>query len=167
MATITWKGNPVRTNGEPPKAGDAAPPFRLTTSKLEDVGLDTWAGKKKVISVNPSLDTGVCAATARAFNARATSMGDAVVLLVTSDLPFAQRRFCEAEGLDAVVPLSVMRDRNFAKDWGLLMTDGPLRGLVARAVFVLDENDRVVYSELVPEGTTEPSYDAALAALAR
>lgn len=163
MANITFKGMPVRTSGEPPKAGDAAPAFRLTTSKLEDVGLDAWSGKKKIITVNPSLDTGVCAATARSFNQRASSLADVVVLVVTSDLPFAQKRFCEIEGLVNVIPLSMMRDRNFAKDWGLLMEDGPLRGLVARAVFVVDESDRVIHSELVPEIAQEPDYEQTLA----
>jgi thiol peroxidase len=165
MASTKFKGNPVQTSGDLPKVGERAPAFKLTTTKLEDVGLDAFKGKKKVITINPSLDTGVCQATARAFNQRATDLGDAVVLVVTSDLPFAQKRFCEAEGLDEVVPLSMMRDRNFAKDYGVLMNDGPLGGLVARAVVVLDENDVVKHAELVGEVTSEPSYDAALAAL--
>jgi thiol peroxidase len=165
MASITFKGKPVRTNGEPPKAGDAAPRFELTTSKLEEVGLSSWKGKKKIITVNPSLDTGICATTARSFNQKASSLDNTVVLVVTSDLPFAQKRFCETEGLANVVPLSMMRDRHFAEDWGLLMEDGPLRGLVARAVFVVDENDKVTYSELVSEIAQEPNYENALAAL--
>lgn len=165
MAQVTFKGTPVQTNGEVPRAGTRAPDFRLTNRQLEDVTLQSFAGKKKVISVNPSLDTRVCAATARAFNSRAASRDDVVVLVVTSDLPFAQKRFCEAEGLDRVEPLSIMRDRSFAEDYGLSMTDGPLEGLAARAVFVLDENDTIVHAQLVSEIAEEPEYDAALAAL--
>jgi len=165
MATITFKGNEIHTNGELPAKGDAAPDFKLTNGSLADVSLASFAGKRKILTVNPSLDTGVCAATARAFNAKASSLDDTVVLVVTSDLPFAQKRFCEAEGLRNVVPLSLMRDRNFAKAYGLLMTAGPLAGLVARAVIVLDAEDRVLHAELVPEVTHEPDYAAALASL--
>jgi thiol peroxidase len=165
MANITFKGNPIETSGDLPEVGGKAPGFSLTNGSLEDVGLAAFAGKKKIITVNPSLDTGICQATARAFNEKAGSKADTVVLVVTSDLPFAQKRFCSAEGLANVVPLSLMRDRNFAKDYGLLMTKGPMAGLVARAVLVLDENDVVKYTELVPEIAQEPNYDAALAAL--
>lgn len=165
MATTKLKGNEVHTNGDLPEVGAAAPALSLTTNSLEDVGLDAWAGKKKVITINPSLDTGVCAKTAKAFNEKAAGLDDTVVLVVTSDLPFAQKRFCAAEGIDGVVTLSMMRSRKFAKDYGVLLTDGPMAGLTARAVFVLDANDEVVYRELVPEITTEPNYDAALAAL--
>jgi thiol peroxidase len=165
MAEITLGGNPIHTNGDLPKVGDKAPAFKLTNTNMEDVGLDAFAGKKKVITVNPSLDTGICAKTARAFNEKVGDRGDAVVLVVTSDLPFAAKRFCEAEGLANVHALGVVRDRNFAKDYGLLMTDGKMKGLVARAVIVLDADDVVRYVQLVPEIAQEPDYDAALAAL--
>ena len=164
MANITFKGNAIQTSGELPKPGSKAPAFTLTSGKLEDLGLEAWKGKKKILSINPSLDTGVCQATARNFNKRVGELDNTVVLVITSDLPFAQKRFCEAESLDHVVPLSMMRDRNFAKDYGVLMTQGPLRGLTARAVVVIDENDTVKHAELVPEVTQEPNYDAALEA---
>ncbi len=165
MASITFKGNPVTTVGALPKVGSVAPGFRLTTRSLEDVGLDAWAGKKKVVSINPSLDTGVCQATARAFNEKLAARDDVVGLVVTSDSPFAQKRFCEADGITNVVPLSMMRDRKFADDWGVRMLDGPLAGLTARAVVVLDADDKVLYAQLVPEVVNEPDYDAVLAAL--
>ncbi|MBK7396028.1 MAG: thiol peroxidase [Myxococcales bacterium] len=165
MAKITFKGKPVETNGELPAVGSKAPALELTKTDLSDVTLSAFAGKKKLLTINPSLDTGVCQATVRNFNKKATERGDTVVLSISSDLPFAAKRFCTAEGIEAVVPLSLMRSRKFAKDWGLLMTDGPLAGLVARAVVVLDENDVVKYVELVPEIAQEPNYEAALAAL--
>lgn len=165
MANITFKGNPVETIGELPAVGSKAPDFELTKVDLSNVGLSAFEGKKKILTINPSLDTGVCQATVRAFNKKAAERGDTVVLSVSSDLPFAAKRFCTAEGIDQVVPLSVMRSRAFAKDWGVLMTNGPLAGLVARAVVVLDENNVVKYTELVPEIAQEPNYDAALAAL--
>ena len=164
MAKITFKGNPIETNGELPAVGSKAPVLKLTKTDLSDVGLDAFAGKKKVLTINPSIDTGVCATTVRTFNKRATE-AKAVVLAISSDLPFAQKRFCAAEGIEGVVPLSLMRSRNFAKDWGILQQSGPLAGLVARAVVVLDENDVVLYTQLVPEVTTEQNDDAALAAL--
>jgi thioredoxin-dependent peroxiredoxin len=164
MATTALKGNPVHTNGELPAVGSKAPEFKLTDTSLKEVTLASFAGKKKILTVNPSLDTGVCQATVRGFNKRATEIPDVVVLSISSDLPFAAKRFCTTEGLEKVVPLSVMRDRKFAKDYGLLQTDGPLAGLVARAVLVLDGNDKVLYTQLVPEISTEPNYDAALAA---
>lgn len=165
MADITLKGNAIKTNGELPAVGSKAPAFKLTTKSLEDVGLDAFKGKKKVITINPSLDTGVCQATTRAFNEKAGSLDNTVVLAVSSDLPFAAKRFCEAEGLDNVEVLTLMRNRDFAKDYGVLIQDGPMAGLVARAVLVLDENDTVKHAELVPEIAQEPNYDAALAAL--
>ncbi len=165
MATVTLKGNEVHTSGELPAVGDEAPDFRLTGATLEDVSLASFRGKKKVLTINPSLDTGVCANTARSFNQKVGQRGDAVVLVVTADLPFAQKRFCAAEGVDNVVTLSQMRDRDFAKDYGVLITDGPMAGLMARAVVVLGEDDRVLYTQLVPEITEEPDYDAALAVL--
>lgn len=165
MATVTLKGNPIRTNGELPKVGSRAPSFRLADGKLNDVTLDTFKGKKKILSVVPSLDTPTCAKSARAFNEKVSNMTDSVVLVISADLPFAQGRFCSTEGLKNVVPLSMMRSRDFAKDYGVLIEDGPLAGIAARAVVVLDEQDRVVYSQLVKEIADEPDYDAAIAAL--
>lgn len=165
MARITLKGNPFETNGELPAVGSHAPDFRLTSADLKDNSLADFKGKKKVLNIVPSLDTDVCAAQTRTFNERAGSRSDAVVLVASADLPFAQKRFCETEGLKNVVTLSMMRSRNFAKDYGVLITNGPLEGVTARAVLVLDENDRVVHSQLVPEIGQEPDYDAALNAL--
>lgn len=163
MATVTLKGNPVHTIGELPTVGSRAPAFKLTNADLEDIGLEAFQGKKKVLNIVPSLDTAVCATSTRVFNERAA--GKAAVLVISADLPFAQKRFCETEGIDGVVTLSLMRGKNFAKDYGVLITDGPLEGLCSRAVVVLDENDNVVYTEQVPEITQEPDYDKALAAL--
>lgn len=166
MTSITFKGNPVSLSGTPPTVGQAAPGFRLTRADLGDVGLDAWAGKRKVLNVVPSLDTGVCAQSARTFNQAASDLGDDVVILTISrDLPFAQKRFCAAEGIERVETLSEMRDREFGRTWGLEMIDGPLAGLLARAVFVLDADDVIRYVELVPEIAQEPDYGAALAAL--
>ena len=165
MAQITFKGNPVSTNGELPAVGTTAPDFNLVNSELKDVGLEAFAGKKKLISIVPSLDTSVCALSTRKLNEESKQYADAVVLVVSSDLPFAQKRFCDSEGLNNVVPLSMMRSRNFAKDYGVLQENGPLAGLTARAVVVLDAANRVRYTELVPEIAQEPNYTAALAAL--
>jgi thioredoxin-dependent peroxiredoxin len=165
MATVTLKGNPIHTSGDLPKVGAKAPDFRLAGGDLKDVSLATFKGKKKVLNIVPSLDTPVCATSTRKFNEKAGSLPNAVVLIVSADLPFASGRFCVAEGLENVVPLSLMRGREFAKDYGVLITDGPLEGITARAVVVLDENDKVVHAELVPEIGQEPNYDAALAAL--
>ena len=165
MATVTLKGNPIRTNGELPAVGSRAPDFRLVGKDLADLSLSAWAGKKKVLNIVPSLDTPVCATSARKFNERAAGRGDAVVLVVSADLPFAAGRFCAAEGIENVATLSMMRSKDFARDYGVLVTDGPLAGLAARAVVVLDASDRVVHRQLVPEITQEPDYDAALAAL--
>ena len=165
MATVTLQGNPFNTNGSLPAVGSAAPDFNLVTKDLADVSLKTYAGKKKLISIVPSLDTGVCAASTKIFNERLKGRGDVIALVVSADLPFAQGRFCGAEGIDNAVTLSMMRSRNFAKDYGMLMVDGPLAGITGRAVVVLDASDKVVYTQLVPEITTEPDYDAAIAAL--
>lgn len=165
MATITLKGNPFNTAGELPAVGSTAPDFKLTKGDLSDVGLDEFAGKKKLISIVPSLDTPVCATSTRKFNEYAQSHPDTVVLIVSADLPFAQGRFCTGDGLDNVIPLSMMRSRNFAKDYGVLIEDGPLAGVTARALMVLDEKNRVVFSQLVPEIAEEPDYQGALAAL--
>ena len=165
MATVHLKGNPVHTNGELPAVGAPAPSFTLLGGNLADVSLADYAGRRKILNIVPSLDTAVCAASARRFNEAAGSLDNTVVLVISADLPFAQGRFCSTEGLSNVVPLSMIRGKSFAKDYGVLLVDGPLAGLCARAVIVLDEHDRVTYTQLVDEITTEPDYDAALAAL--
>jgi thioredoxin-dependent peroxiredoxin len=167
MATVTLKGNPVHTSGELPAAGSRAPDFALVGGDLKDVSLAAFAGKRKILNIVPSLDTAVCALSTRQFNARAGALPDTVVLVVSADLPFAAKRFCTTEGLQNVVPLSMMRSKHFAKDYGVLLVDGPLAGLSARAVVVLDATDRVVHAQLVPEITQEPDYDAALQAATR
>jgi thiol peroxidase len=165
MATITLKGNEIHTNGELPAVGSRAPDFHLVDGELNDRHLTDYAGKKKLFNIVPSLDTGVCATSTKKFNEAAAKRDDTVMLVISADLPFAQGRFCGAEGVDKVIPLSMMRSRNFAKDYGVLIDDGPLAGITARAVVVVDENDKIVYTELVPEIGQEPNYDAALAAL--
>ena len=165
MATITHRGNPIHTEGELPKTGDKAPDFVLTRGDLADVSLKDFAGKKKILNIVPSLDTGICAASARRFNQEAASLGDVVVLTVSDDLPFAQKRFCEAEGIKDVVPLSEMRSRDFGRAYGVRITDGKLAGVLSRAIVVLDQEDRVVYTEQVPEIGQEPNYEKALAAV--
>jgi len=164
MADITFKGNPIHTNGDLPAVGTQAPKFELVSTGLASKSLADYAGKRVILTINPSYDTGVCQATARGFNQKVGETDDVVVLMVSADLPFAQKRFCEAEGLNHVEALSTFRS-GFAKDWGLMMLDGPLQGLTARAVVVLDPAGKVLYSELVPEIVQEPNYDAALAAL--
>jgi thioredoxin-dependent peroxiredoxin len=165
MAKITFKGNPIRTNGELPAMGAKAPDFKLTGGDLQDVALASFKGKRKLLNIVPSLDTSVCATSTRKFNERAGSLQNTVVLVVSADLPFASQRFCAVEGLANVVPLSVMRDKKFAEDYGVLIEDGPLAGLCARAVVALDANDKVIYRQLVPEIGQEPDYAAALEAL--
>jgi thiol peroxidase len=167
MADITLDGIPCRTSGELPAVGAKAPDFRLVAADLSDVTLQTYRGKTKILNVLPSLDTGVCAASARKFNQKAMALADAVVLVVSADLPFSMKRFCKAEGLQHVVPLSMMRGRGFAKDYGVLIVDGPFEGVAARAVIVIDPGDRVAYTQLVREIGNEPDYDAAIAAIAR
>lgn len=165
MAKVTLKGNPVSTNGELPAVGTQAPDFVLVNGDLGDVTLATYKGKKKLLNIVPSLDTPVCQISTRKFNERAAGRADAVFLMISADLPFAMKRFCAAEGANNVVALSMMRSRNFAKDYGVLITDGPLAGISARAVVVLDANNKVIYRQLVPEIGSEPNYEAALAAL--
>ena len=165
MAKVTLQGNPVSLVGELPKVGSKAPDFQLTDADLGDVTLATFKGKKKLLNIVPSLDTPVCATSTKKFNEQAGKHGDTVILAVSADLPFAQKRFCSAENTDSVKTLSMMRDRNFAKDYGVLIQDGPLKGITARAVVVIDEHDKVKYTELVPDITHEPDYDKALAAL--
>lgn len=165
MATITLQDNEIHTNGELPAIGSQAPDFHLVDGGLADKHLADYAGKKKLLNIVPSLDTGVCAASSIMFNKSAAEHDNVVILIVSADLPFAQERFCKAEGVDKVVPLSMMRSRNFAKDYGVLIVDGPLAGITARAVVVIDENDKITYTELVPEIAQEPDYGKALAAL--
>ena len=165
MATITLRGTAIHTVGELPNKGSSAPDFVLVNSDLEDVSLATWAGKKKLLSIVPSLDTPVCATSTKKFNEKASTLDDSIFLIISGDLPFAMSRFCTAESAANVYPLSTMRSDDFAKQYGVLITDGPLAGLTARAVLVLDTENRIVYSELVPEIAQEPNYDAALAAL--
>ena len=165
MAQVTLGGNAVTVNGNFLKPGDSAPAFTLTGKDLKEVSLKDYQGKRKVLNIVPSLDTGVCQASARAFNERASGLKNAVVLVISADLPFAGARFCGAEGLNDVVTLSTFRNRDFHTKYGVDLADGALKGLTARGVVVLDENDKVLYSELVPEIKQEPQYDAALAAL--
>jgi len=165
MADITLEGNPFHTNADLPGVGSAAPAFSLVDGELNDVGLDQFAGLKKVLNIVPSLDTGVCATSTKVFNERLGGRDDVVVMIISADLPFAQSRFCAAENTDRVKTLSMMRSRKFAKDYGVLIEDGPLAGITARAVVVLDEDDKVIYTQLVPEIAQEPDYDAAIAAL--
>lgn len=165
MATITLQGNEIHTNGDLPKVGDNAPDFSLVNAELGDVSLTTYKGKKKLLSIVPSLDTPVCAISTKKFNDAAKEKSDTVFLMIAADLPFAMSRFCTAEGTDNVIALSMMRSRKFAKDYGVLIEDGPLAGITARALVVIDENDKVIHSELVPEIAQEPNYDAALATL--
>lgn len=164
-STVTLGGNPVSVSGNFPQKGDQAAAFTLVGKGLADVSLDSFAGKRKVLNIFPSIDTDVCAASVRRFNAAANELSNAAVLCISADLPFAQARFCGAEGLANVATLSTMRGRDFLEAYGVNIVSGPLAGVAARAVVVLDENDRVLHSELVPEIKQEPDYDAALAAL--
>ncbi len=166
MSTVTLGGNPVNVAGTFPAAGASAADFNLTGKDLKDVSLKDFAGKRKVFNIVPSLDTPTCAKSTRVFNEKAGAMQNTVVLVVSADLPFAMKRFCEAEGLTNVVTLSTMRGRDFHTNYGVDIGDGPLKGLTARAVVVPDANNKVSYSQLVPEIKNEPDYDAALAALA-
>lgn len=163
MANITLRGNPIHTSGELPKVGEKAPDFVLTGSDLKDVSLSTYAGKKKILNIVPSLDTPVCATSTRHFNEDAGKLHNTVVLVISNDLPFAQKRFCTTEGLANVVALSELRSREFGSAYGARITDGPMAGLLSRAVVVIDEHDKVVYTEQVPEIAQEPDYAKALA----
>ena len=165
MAAITLKGNPVHTNGELPKVGTRAPDFKLVDKDLNDVSLARFAGKKKLLNIVPSLDTPVCATSTRKFNQYAAAHEDTVMLVIAADLPFALGRFGTGEHIDRVIALSTMRSPKFAEDYGVRIVDGPLAGITARAVVVLDANDRVIYTELVPEIAQEPNYEQALSAL--
>ena len=164
--TVTLQGNPVSVSGHFPVAGEQAKPFSLVAKDLSDVTLANFAGQRKILNIFPSIDTPTCATSVRKFNEQASALENTVVLCISADLPFAQARFCGAEGLDKVVTLSTMRGAAFLQDYGVAFASGPLVGLTARAVVVLDEQDRVLHSELVPEVAQEPDYAAALAALA-
>jgi thiol peroxidase len=165
MSTVTLEGNPLHVEGHFPQVGEKAQSFMLVDKGLNDVPLSHFAGKRKVLSIVPSVDTPTCAQSTRVFNEKASNLPNTVVLVISSDLPFAQARFCGAEGLDNVIMLSTLRGRDFHRNYGVLITEHPLTGLTARAVVILDENDTVIYSQLVPEIADEPDYDAALAVL--
>jgi thiol peroxidase len=162
MATITLKGMEIHTSGSLPEVGSQAPAFSLTGGNLQDVTLADFAGKRVIVNIFPSLDTAVCAMSVRRFNAEASKLDNTVVLCISKDLPFAQARFCGAEGLDDVITLSMMRDAAFGTDYGVNIIDGPMAGLLARAVVIVDETGNVIYTELVPEIAQEPDYEAAL-----
>ncbi len=165
MATVTLKGTPFKTTGELPAKGSQAPDFSLAGKDLADLALKSFQGKKLVLNIFPSVDTPVCATSVRRFNKEASSLPGAAVLCISADLPFAQARFCGAEGLSNVTTLSDFRTGDFGRKYGVRMAEGPLAGLLARAVIVLDEAGKVVHSQLVPEIAQEPDYQAALNAL--
>jgi thiol peroxidase len=164
MSTITFKGTPVQTAGSLPEKGSSAPDFKLVAGDLSEATLATFAGKKKILNIIPSLDTGICQMSAKKFNAAVGSLGNVAVINISADLPFAQKRFCESEKLSHISNLSTFRNADFGKTYGVTMTTGPLAGLLSRAVVVLDANNKVLYTEQVPEIAQEPNYDAALAA---
>ena len=165
MSNVTLKGQPISINGQFPAVGTAAPAFSLVGGDPSDVTLSNFSGKRKVLNIFPSVDTPTCATSVRRFNEKASELDNAVVLCISADLPFAQARFCGAEGLDNVVTLSTLRGHEFLKNYGVTIASGSLAGLAARAVVVVDQNDKVVHAELVGEIADEPNYDAALAAL--
>lgn len=167
MQEITRAGEPMKVAGKLPEPGDKAPPLILTNTDLKDVTLEDYAGKRKVLNIIPSVDTPTCATSTRQFNQLASTLPDTVVLVVSADLPFAARRFCGAEGLDNVETLSTFRHPEFREAWGVAFHGNMMEGLCARAVVVLDENDRILHSELVKELKNEPDYDAAMQALQR
>lgn len=162
--TVVCRGQEAHTSGPMVKVGQQAPDFRATNADLQDVSLSSFKGKRIILNIFPSLDTPTCALSVRQFNARASELENTVVLCLSMDLPFAQSRFCSVEGLNNVVPLSVFRSHDFLKEYGLQLADGPLRGLMARAVIVIDETGKVRYTQLVSNISNEPDYDAALRA---
>lgn len=166
MSQVTLKGNPVQVDGQLPAVGSKAPSFSLVAKDLSDATLASFDGKRKVLNIFPSIDTPTCATSVRKFNEKASQFDNTVVLCISADLPFAQARFCGAEGLSNVVTLSTMRGHDFLKHYGVAVASGPLAGVAARAVVVLDEHDKVLHTELVGEIANEPNYDAALKALA-
>ena len=164
MANITLQGNAIHSLGDLPKEGSALKDFKLTGSDLNEKSLSDFEGKRKILNIFPSIDTGVCAASARAFNVKAGDLENTVVINISKDLPFALSRFCAAEGLDHVESLSDFRG-DFGNNYGVELVDSPMKGLLSRAVIVADENNKILYTEQVPEIAQEPNYDAALAAL--
>jgi thiol peroxidase len=162
MAKITLKGNEVNTNSDIVSQGSDAPDFILVNSDLHDVNLSSFDGKNKILSIVPSLDTPVCQKSTLVFNEKVAGLEDTVMLIVSSDLPFAMKRFCTNESLDNVMPVSMMRSRNFAKDYGVLLVDGPLSGITTRAIVTISKDNKVLHSELVTEIADEPNYQAAL-----
>ena len=164
MATITFQGAPINTCGDLPIVGQQAPDFKLVSGKLQDVSLANYSGKRKILNIVPSLDTPTCAISTRKFNQKAGSLENTVVLVISADLPFAQGRFCESEGIKDVIPLSCFRS-TFAEDYGVKLLDSILAGLTARAIVVLDENNLVIHAQLVAEIADEPDYDAVIATL--
>lgn len=165
MATITLEGNEIHTSGTLPAVGSTAPAFRLTDAELNDVTLDDFPGKKKVLNIVVSIDTGICAVSTKKFDEAADKHPDTMFFTISGDLPFAQGRLCEAENISSVKTLSMMRSKKFAKDYGTLIIDGPLEGLSSRAIVVLDADNKVIYTEQVPEIAQDPDFDKALAAL--
>jgi thiol peroxidase len=165
MSEITFKGNKVHTNGSLPKVNSTAPDFTGVKGDLSELSLSSLNGKRVILNVFPSLDTAVCASSVRRFNKEAASLQNTVILAISKDLPFAQGRFCTTEGIDKVIPLSIFRDSTFEDNYGMLLTDGPLKGLLTRGVIIVDEAGKIIYTELVPEVTKEPNYEAALASL--
>ena len=162
MAKITLKGNEVNTNSDIVSQGSDAPDFILVNSDLQDVNLSSFDGKNKILSIVPSLDTPVCQKSTLVFNEKVAGLEDTVMLIVSSDLPFAMKRFCTNESLDNVMPVSMMRSRNFAKDYGVLLVDGPLSGITTRAIITISKDNKELHSELVTEIAYEPNYQAAL-----
>lgn len=162
MGTIKFKGTPIDTSGDLPAVNSKAPGFTLTKTDLSDVSLKDFAGKRIILNIFPSIDTDVCAASVRRFNEEAGKLSNTVVLCISADLPFAHSRFCEAEGLKNVIPLSVFRSREFGNDYGVTITSGPLSGLMSRAIVIIDEKGNVRYTEQVPEIGQEPDYSTAL-----
>lgn len=165
MATVTLQGDPIHTSGDLPPKGGKAPDFRLIDRELNERSLSDYAGKRKVLNIVASLDTPVCAAQARRFNEEAADLDNTQVLVISADLPFAQNRFCETEQIENLDTLSIVRSTDFGEAYGVALTEGPLAGICARAVIVLDENDVVRYTQLVPEISEEPDYEAVLKAL--
>jgi thiol peroxidase len=165
MATITLQGSEIHTSGDLPPIGEKAPDFQLVNKELKRVNLSEFSGKKKIISIVPSLDTPVCATSSKKLDEYVAERNDVVVLIVSSDLPFAMSRFCTSSSLENIVPLSLMNNQQFAKDYGVLIEDGPLAGITARALVVLNTDNEIIHTELVGEIAEEPNYEAAIAAL--
>jgi len=165
MAAITLEGNPINTSGDLPAVGTTAPNFHLTTLELNDINLSEFSGKRKILNIVVSIDTGICEDSSKYFNDAVAKLDNVQIFTISADLPFALKRVFEAGKITDVMPLSMMRSRNFAKDYGVLIQDGPLAGVTARSIVVLDEDNKVLYVELVPEITQAPDYDKAIAAL--